>query len=191
MMHIQRLKGNWNLGWALDLHTVSSAFEEGGFSTVRTEIGEALYQLKYCLDESKVDFLAEEAASFLKQRIIDNFIKAIIAVPPSDFRREFQPVYLVAQKIGELTHIPVGLDYVIKMKDTDELKDIEDFNIRRKQLQGAFRIKDYRYKGKNILLFDDLYSSGATLTEITKTIFNQGKVNKVFVLTLTQTRTKR
>lgn len=46
-----RLEGPWKGGWALDWHTQSSTLRaDGGFDTVRGELGQALYDLKYCGD---------------------------------------------------------------------------------------------------------------------------------------------
>ena len=44
---------------------------------------------------------------------------------------------------------------------------------------------------KNVLIFDDLYRSGDTLSAISKRLLNKGKVNTVKVLCITKTRTKR
>ena len=58
------------------------------------------------------------------------------------------------------------------------------------ELNGAFSIDNpEELNGKNILLFDDLYGTGTTLTEITKTIKENTYVKNVFVLTVTKTRT--
>ena len=45
-------------------------------------------------------------------------------------------------------------------------------------------------EGKGILLFDDLYRSGATVSAITALLKNEGKAKAVRLLTLTQTRSK-
>ena len=60
-------------GYALDLHTTSSTFlgydgyGHPQFETVRSELGELLYKLKYRADPSAVDSIAETAAGFLKK----------------------------------------------------------------------------------------------------------------------------
>ena len=41
------------------------------------------------------------------------------------------------------------------------------------------------------LLFDDLYRSGATMNEITTTLYDQGSAADVFVLTITRTRSNQ
>lgn len=64
-VNIKQLKGVWMLGYSLDKHTTSSTFighNEYGhkqFNTVRPEISEALFQLKYRDDYSKVPLIAK------------------------------------------------------------------------------------------------------------------------------------
>jgi predicted amidophosphoribosyltransferase len=188
----QKLTGSWKAGWALDFHTVSSIPRpDGGFDTQRTEIGELLYQLKYKNDKSKIEPIAEIAAAFIKKRLVFPYLTAIIPVPPSKMDRPFQPVQELALKIGQKVNLPVPLDYLIKVKETEPLKSVEDLQVRKEQLKGAFKVKDNRFAGKYVLLFDDLFRSGETLSEITDVLVKEGKVSKVFVLTITKTRTRR
>ncbi|CAD7777829.1 hypothetical protein DMNBHIDG_01591 [Candidatus Methanoperedenaceae archaeon GB37] len=78
-----------------------------------------------------------------------------------------------------------------KKKKTEQLKDITDPIEREEILKNSFGVKDLRYKDSKVLLFDDLYRSGATLREITKVLYENGRVQNVYVLTLTKTRTRR
>ena len=55
-------------------------------------------------------------------------------------------------------------------------------------LKDAFAVAPEQTEGKEILLFDDLYRSGATVSAITALLKNEGKAKAVRVLTLTQTR---
>jgi len=191
-MNPTTLKGNWTDGWALDLHTIKSIpLPLGGFDTQRTEIGEMLYQLKYQNDKSKIAPLAKIASDFLKEQPIIKRIKAIIPVPPSNLYRTFQPVEEIAKEIGKHLNLTVDTNYLIKIKKTSYLKNIDDPVIRKKELKGAFKVKDKRYARKAVLVFDDLFRSGETLTEITRVLFEEGKVKEVYVLTLTKTRSKR
>jgi predicted amidophosphoribosyltransferase len=83
-------------------------------------------------------------------------------------------------------------DYLIKVKETSSLKNIDDSTTRKEELKDAFKVKDKRrYAGKSLLVFDDIYRSGETLTEITRVLYEEGKVKEVYVLVLTKTRTKR
>ena len=51
--------------------------------------------------------------------------------------------------------------------------------------------KTVKLNGKKILLIDDLYRSGATLTIATDILLNIGKAKSVSVLALTKTRSNR
>ena len=185
------LDGNWKAGWALDLHTKSSTLlKDGHFDTTYTQIGEALNRLKYRNDYSQIDYLADAVISFLKTRKVTPYLDVIIPVPPSK-QREIQPVTAIAKKVAKALNIPIDTTFVIKTKDTSELKSIEDPSERKEILSNAFSVKDLKYKNAKVLLFDDLFRSGSTLQEITKVLYNNAKVGNVYVVTLTKTRTKR
>jgi predicted amidophosphoribosyltransferase len=58
-------------------------------------------------------------------------------------------------------------------------------------LKEAFEIRDPVIAGRSVLLFDDLYRSGATLNAISRLLQQQGRVRSLYVLTLTMTRSIR
>ncbi len=186
---IHLTEGNWRYGWALDWHTIRDDSAPEGY--VRTEIGQALYELKYQNDLSQIDFIAEKAAQFLKTRKVTPYLAAIIPVPPSDLSRDFQPVSELATEIGKRVGLKVDHDYLKKVRQTPGIKDIEEYQDRLRLLEGAFRVVDMRYRGKKLLVFDDLYRSGATLRTVTEALLDQGGVDRVFVLTITKTRSLR
>jgi predicted amidophosphoribosyltransferase len=76
---------------------------------------------------------------------------------------------------------------------TDELKGITDPIARNELLEQAIRLNEPkdRFKGKKILLVDDLYRSGSTLRVATNLLYKQGNADQVSVLTLTKTRSSR
>lgn len=189
--------GNWTYGWALDQHTIhstagssdSSAHPE--FATERTEIGEALYKLKYRNDRSQVEPIAGTVADFIRGRPELSDIKAILAVPPSDTRRSFQPVQAVTTSIGALLSLPAPDDYLLKAKQTMPLKSITDKRTRRKELEDAFTVLDLRFANRHVLLFDDLFRSGETLKAVTAALLFLGNAAMVSVITATITRSNR
>lgn len=192
----QEISGNWRAGWALDVHTKSSRpLPDGGYDTDRTELGEMVYQVKYDSDRSKIEPLAETAAQFVKEKYaVDGhpilpYLKAIIPTPPSDKNRNFQPVIDIAQEIGKLLEVQVCTDYLKKVKNTPPIKNVPNVEKKREQLQDAFVVNTQEFKDKCVLLFDDIYDSGTTLTEVAKVLYEQGNVKHVLVLTLTRRRT--
>ena len=184
-------KGNWKAGWALDLHTVKSIpLGDGKFDATYTETGKALNELKYHQNYAQIEQLANEVIAFLKTRLVLPYINVIIPVPPSK-NRNIQPVEEIAKLVSKGLNIPIDTNYIVKIKNTSELKTIEDPLEREKLLTDAFSLQDLRYQNKKILLFDDLFRSGSTLKEITKTLYYNGHVNNVYIVTLTKTRSKR
>ena len=128
----REIHGNWRAGYALDLHTVSSRrLPDGSFDTERTRIGELVYQVKSRHDRGKTQPIAEIAARFVKEEFTVNdypilpYLDAIIPIPPSDTDRPFQPVIEIAAKIGQILDIPVISDYLIKVRETTPLKNLE------------------------------------------------------------------
>jgi predicted amidophosphoribosyltransferase len=185
----QVLRGPWNSGFSLHVHSLSSTYlgdDEYGhprFATTRSPVGELLYQLKYCRDKSAIGQLAEAAADFCRKRW-QLKIDTIIPVPPTQARR-LQPVVAVAESLAGLLGVPLcaGLK---KVKKTPQLKDLSDYHERIEALHDAFQIDASDTKGKRILLFDDLYGSGATVRTITEALLKQGGAKSVHLLTLTK-----
>jgi len=185
------IKGNWKAGWALDLHTIKSIpLGNNRYDTTYTKIGKELNDLKYHNNYNQIDTLANEVINFLRTRMVTPYINIIIPTPPSK-QRKIQPVLAIAEKVSKALNIPIDTTYIIKNKDTHELKSIDDHKEREQVLLNAFSLKDLRYENKKVLLFDDLFRSGSTLKEITKTLYYNGKVQNVYVVTLTKTRSKR
>jgi len=185
------IQGNWKAGWALDLHTIKSIpLGDGKFDTTYTEIGKALNELKYHQNYAQIERLANEVIAFLKTRLVLPYINVIIPIPPSK-HRDIQPVEEITKLVSKGLSIPIDTNYIIKTKNTSELKTIDDPLEREKLLTDAFSLQDLRYQNQKILLFDDLFRSGSTLKEITKTLYYNGHVNNVYIVTLTKTRSKR
>ena len=191
-----KLSGNWFEGFALDLHTLSSEFsgyDEFGhevFDTKRSEIGELLYRLKYKPDQSSLKEILDVTVNFLSNEWkISRILDGILPVPPSR-KRAFQPVIEVSRGISSQLRVPLHEDFLIKVKETPELKNVFDYQKRTESLNDAFVTKNLSLTGRNVLLFDDLYRSGATCYAITRVLYEKGKVGKVYVLALTKTRSK-
>ena len=190
----REIHGNWQAGYALDVHTLSS-YRSGDRGYERTELGELVYQVKYCDDMTKLQPLAEIAAPFVKEdfafdgHAVHPYLDAIVPIPCSS-NKYFQPVTEIATRIGRILDVPVPSDYLVKVKAA-ALQNFESEESRSEHLQGAFAIRHQQRKYRCVLLFDDIYGSGETLAEATTVLQRQGGISYVFVLTLTQTRTQR
>lgn len=192
--HPIKISGRWREGFALDYHILSSTYlgdDEYGhpmFDTKRTELGALLYRLKYRSDGSVIDELANTAAQFVSSW--NPGAGLIIPVPPSKSYRPEQPVILLAEALGKHLSVPVALNCVIRVKNLPELKNVYDYPTRLRLLQGAHSVKQGTVEGKKILLFDDVYRSGATLNAVTEALYEEGRAAEVYALTLTLTQSK-
>jgi len=184
------IKGNWKAGWALHLHTAKSVMlGNGSFENTYTATGHALNRLKYHNETQYISQLVNELVAFIQTRNVTQDLSAIVPAPASKVRR-LQPVYVVAEQVANRLGIIYDPTYIEKVKNTDQLKSIESPQKRCNLLQGAFNV-DQRYRNKKVLIIDDLFRSGSTLKELTRTIYNKGSVNDVYVVTLTKTRVHR
>ncbi|MCH9054277.1 MAG: ComF family protein [Proteobacteria bacterium] len=188
------IEGNWKTGLAFDVHTLSSTylgpneFGHDQWENTRSEMGELVYKLKYLKDRSA---LASIVALLDKIKGIDQF-DYIIPIPPTDQGRVFQPVIEIALAIGKHHGVEVLTDFLKKKSGEQQLKNVDDPDERKKLLRASLHINSGRsVAGRDILLVDDLYRSGATLSVATDLLYEKGKANKVCVLTMTKTRRNR
>jgi competence protein ComFC len=189
-----RIPGRWSNGFTLDVHTTGSdlaghdGYGHPQFASKRSELGELLYRLKFQGDKSVVSEIAEVVGAFAETYLPT--VDLLVPVPPSTPRKE-QPVILLARAIGERIGIPVFEDCVWKVRETSQLKNVFDFDERSRLLDGAFEIDRSIANGKTVLLFDDLYRSGATLNAVNSLLYDRGGAKEVLALMLTRTRSLR
>lgn len=189
-VNVQKIFGKWDIGYSLDKHTISSTFtgnNEYGhptFDTTRTEIGEALYQLKYNSDRNKVTMLAKQIVDSLGNHF--QSASLIIPMPPSK-QRIFQPVKEIAKQVAVLMNVPYNENLLVKASSTDQMKNIPLKEERIKALCSAFKVNDALADGQyNVLIVDDLYDTGSSLEAATVMLKQYTKINKIFVATITR-----
>ena len=186
----RKILGNWKEGFALDLHTLSSIFigdDEFGhprFDTRRSEIGELLYKLKNRGDQNTVPEIVD--AIELLMTAWNPTVDILVPVPPST-RRAVQPVLLLAERISRRLEIPLA-DCITRTRNIPQLKNTFDLDERARLLEGLYTVDKSISSGKSVLLFDDLYRSGATMNAITTELYDAGEATDVFALAITRTR---
>lgn len=188
------LIGNWNKGFAHDVHTLDSMYmgvDEYGhhrYKTTRSDMGELVYQLKYCSDRTVIGKIVDMLDKYKGLETMD----AIIPIPSTNKNRAIQPVYEIAQELGRRISVPVLENVLITQENGQELKNIDNPDDRKKVLQKQMILTNiHPIATYNILLIDDLYRSGSTLHVATDILYQQAKVKSVSVLIMTKTRSKR
>jgi competence protein ComFC len=189
--HPTQIFGPWKSGFALDYQIVSSEFvgyNEFGhpqFDTNRTELGELVYKLKYRHDKTVVPEIVGTASDFIREDWKPN-ATAIVIVPPSLSRLE-QPVEILAEALSARLAIPLLKGAVTKNRSTPQLKNVYDYQKKLEILKGVFGVAPNMTKEMNILLFDDLYQSGATIASVAEALLTLGKATELHALTITRT----
>ena len=107
-------------------------------------------------------------------------------MPPSK-QRDFQPVVEIARELARFMRVALHIDTLKKAKATQQMKDLGDFAARVVALEAAFTC-DKTFEGKAVLLFDDLFQSGATMNVAARTLKGRGRASFVYAIALTRTR---
>jgi predicted amidophosphoribosyltransferase len=188
--NLRQLAGNWDLGYALDKHVVSSvmtghnAYGYPTFDTERTPAGEALYQLKNKQAWPRAGSLAEELATAIFPRF--DHVGLLIPMPASRPRPR-QPVTFLTEVLGKLTTLPVFDNLLSKTTSGPQLKDLQTKAEKVAALNGSFSVDDgiNGHGPWNVLLVDDLYDTGASLEGACKVLRTYPKIAKIYVATVT------
>jgi len=149
-------------------------------------MGELVYQLKYRGDKTVIPKIVELLDS------IGGIEKFDYLIPiPATKKRAVQPVEVIAEALGQRRGVPVLPNYLRNDGD-EELKGITDPVARNELLEKSIKIQGSEdISGKKVLLVDDLFRSGATLTIATSLLYKEAKAEAVSVLTMTRTRSNR
>ena len=104
------------------------------------------------------------------------------SVKAEDGKEDIIEAEILAKEIGRLMDIPVDTESLIRNKNTIPQK-VMDARGRRKNLQHAFAWKGMKLQGVNVLLIDDIYTTGSTIDVAAKTVRLAG-AEKVHFLTV-------
>ncbi len=151
--------------------------------------------LQNLIRDLKYDFLTSAMEPIKK--IIDVYFKnleikqfsnfVIIPIPLSKKRyrkRGFNQAELIANYIADKFSLPIAKDILIKIKDSPKQSEAKDWQERLKNIDGCFSVTNpEKIKNKNIILVDDVYTSGATVNEAIRVLKLAG-VEKVLVFTI-------
>ena len=125
--------------------------------------------------------MAEAGAAFIRSC----GIRVLVPVPMNPKKRRergFDQSRLLAERLGRILNIPVDGESLVRNRYTRPQKEL-DARGRRSNLRGAFSLREGAGLPEPVLLIDDIYTTGATMDEICKTLQNAG-IYQIYFLAL-------
>lgn len=110
------------------------------------------------------------------EHFFDFFNATIIPVPLHPKRerwRGFNQSELLAKAVSKYLNIPISTDKLIRTKHKKAQAKIAKHN-RINNIKGCFKWTGKNLKGKNIIIIDDIITTGATINEIAKVLKQNG-----------------
>ena len=144
---------------------------------------ESEYRFKYHNRRWYGVLFAREMAVYYGKWISSKKIEAIIPVPlhPSKKRkRGFNQAEILARELSEQTGIPVYTDVLFRIRKTSPQKMLGPGE-RKANLKGAFAVSAKWKACRNVLLIDDIYTTGSTIERCAGMLKKAGTENVWFL----------
>jgi len=145
-----------------------------------------IHSLKYQANFKSADYIVKLIAEYQNNFGINLDIDFIIPIPlhkKKELLRGYNQSLILAKALNKELKIKVDNNILIRKKFTESQTKFNK-NERLANVASAFYINDEeKIKGKNILLLDDVITTGATINECAK-ILKQKKANKIIAFSI-------
>lgn len=149
------------------------------------DLRRSIYRMKHENRRDYIDFYAWSMAVSCKH-YLDRWKPDLILPVPIQKNRKRKRGYnqseLLGRKISRYLSIPFDSDVLQCIRKTDEQKML-DRKARMKNLKGSFAVKKNLKGIQNVLIVDDVYTTGSTMDEISR-VMKQAGVRHVFFVVL-------
>lgn len=145
------------------------------------EAAGSMAAVKYKNKREYLDYFAGAAAERCGREILRMGADCIVPVPIHSSRRKmrgFNQAELLAEKLGDKLGIPVCPEFLRRIKNTEPQKELGPLE-RLHNLEKAFEA-DAGCRGMNILLADDIYTTGSTIEACSRALKKAGAKNVYF-----------
>jgi ComF family protein len=147
-------------------------------------IRKAIHQLKYRNLKAISPCLAELLADYLRSNPLPGEALVYVPLHPRRLReRGYNQSSLLAGELGKRIDLPVIEDCLIRVKQAQPQVRAADVEERRRNVADAYVCRDERVSGKQIILIDDVCTSGATVESCAAALKSKGAAS-VWGLTL-------
>lgn len=114
------------------------------------------------------------------EKTLKKFLNNCLIVPvplhkDREKERGFNQAEILGGIISRILSIPIENRIIARIKATQTQAKLKNWEQRKENIKNSFFIADpEKIKGANIILVDDVYTSGATINEAAKTLRNAG-----------------
>jgi len=146
------------VNWQAKIDGIRSPFRFDGV------MRQAIHQLKY----RNLRALVVPLAKLLEEYLITNPVpgEVVVSIPLHHKRlkgRGYNQSSLLAQELGKLINLPVVDNCLIRQRHAPPQAKTLTVEERRSNVANAFSCRDHRLQDKQVLLIDDVATSGSTL----------------------------
>jgi ComF family protein len=157
------------VNWPAEIDGIRSPFIFNGV------IRQAIHELKY----RNLRALAATLAGLLFDYFVANPVPGEVLVPVPLHRkrwreRGYNQSGLLARELGRLTGLPVIDDCLMRRQYATPQARAASVSERKSNVSGAFSCRDRGLLGKQVLLIDDVTTSGATLNACARALKSAG-----------------
>jgi ComF family protein len=149
-------------------------------------VQELIYKLKYGKKVHISRLLMLLTTSHLTPFVAESGAELIVPVPLHRKRlreRGFNQAVLLAEGLAKCWRMPLSRNNLCRIRWTEPQVRLS-VSDRAKNVRGAFSVKDpAQFEGKRLILIDDVYTTGSTVTECAKVLGNAG-AKEVYVATV-------
>ena len=136
------------------------------------KIGEGLGQLL-------ADYMGKYHAAILAKT---DFVLSVPLHPKKEKKRGFNQTHILCEQLSARTGLPFRRDILVRKRETAAQSTLDSSKQRRQNLKNAFAVTE-DLTGKQVLLVDDIFTTGATCNECAKELYRAG-AQKVFICCL-------
>lgn len=147
------------------------------------DVQKAIHKFKY----ARYKFLAKPFAEFLFDTLQSNnwkidLIAYVPLYPTREKSRGYNQSKILAEELSKLTNIPI-FDDIIRLKDTPTQTSLSKRE-RMENVKDCFKVNNRsQVRDKNILLVDDVFTTGSTCDSISKQLKKYHATN-IYILTI-------
>ena len=179
------VENNWDYAYTLNNKFSNRVYFDGGKAVFKYSfVKKSIERFKYFGARS----LGKQYAKIMNEYFADSgfFEKAdcIVSVPINKHRlktRGYDQAGYLAEELAEISNIEFIPNGILRHKNTKPQNTLK-LKERFENVKDAFVGGDYNFKGKKVIIVDDIFTTGATINECAK-VLKSTVAEKVYFLT--------